>query len=88
MLDIRVAPKCSNARVVGEHGMQLKISLCSAPEGGAANEELIRFLAKRLGISKSRVILQSGFKSRSKRILLTDTQMTERKVREALLPDG
>lgn len=86
VLDIRVSPKCSKAGVVGEYGGQLKITLCSAPEDGAANDELIRFLAKKIGISRSHVVLHSGFKSRSKKVFLIGSDFSVEKVRGALLP--
>ncbi|MBT4667041.1 MAG: DUF167 domain-containing protein [Opitutae bacterium] len=38
------------------------------PEKGKANKELIRFIAKRLGIPKTTVVLLSGKISRRKRI--------------------
>ena len=40
----------------------------SAPEDGAANEELVKFLAKQLGIAKSNIQVAKGMSSRKKLI--------------------
>jgi uncharacterized protein YggU (UPF0235/DUF167 family) len=44
---------------------------------GAANRALIRFLSKALGISRSRIRLVAGKKSRNKRIELVDVRASE-----------
>jgi uncharacterized protein (TIGR00251 family) len=45
---------------VGVHGAALKVRLHSPPVDGAANEELVTFLAKTLGVSKRAVRIVSG----------------------------
>lgn len=49
-------------------GKVLRIKLKAPPVEGKANRELVRFLAKQLGLSKSAVTLRSGGKSRLKRL--------------------
>ena len=44
----------------------LKIDLAAVPEDGAANEELIRFLAQEFGVPTSGVEIVSGQTSRKK----------------------
>ena len=68
-LTIRVRPnarKCSIDAVL-EDGT-IKVSLRSPPEGGKANEELLALIAEEFKVSVSNVELQSGFKSRHKRL--------------------
>lgn len=42
--------------------------LAAAPSDGAANDALIRMLAKRLGVARRDVVLESGATSRLKRL--------------------
>jgi len=48
---VRVAPRASKTAAAGEHDGALKVRVAAPPVGGAANAELTRFLAKRLGVS-------------------------------------
>ena len=50
------------------HGAALKVRLHSPPVDGAANEELVTFLAKTLGVSKRAVRIVSGQSSRGKTV--------------------
>jgi hypothetical protein len=49
-------------------GEVIRVHVSAPPEKGKANKELIRFIAKRLGIPKTTVVLLSGKTSRRKRI--------------------
>lgn len=49
----------------------LKIALAAAPEKGAANKELINYLAEELGIRKYQVKIISGLTDRLKLIKIT-----------------
>jgi uncharacterized protein (TIGR00251 family) len=66
LLRIRVQPRASADRLEGLQGDQLRIRLTAPPVGGAANAACIAFLAKQLGVSRSRVQLAAGEKSRDK----------------------
>ena len=55
---------------MGRHGDAIKIRIKAPPVDGAANEELIRFLAKRFGVPRSAVQLLSGGSSRDKRVAI------------------
>lgn len=46
----------------------LKIAVAAAPEKGKANSELIKFLAKELGVGKSDIRIISGVSDRLKLI--------------------
>jgi uncharacterized protein (TIGR00251 family) len=63
---VHVAPRASANRVLGVHDGALKVALTAPPVEGAANKALIEFLAKALGVPRSRVELLSGQTSRNK----------------------
>jgi len=65
---IRVVPRASRSEVVGIHDGALKIRIASPPVDGAANAEIVRFLAKTFGVSKSDIFIISGETSKNKRI--------------------
>ena len=65
-LTVHVQPRASRSEVVGPHGDALKIRLASPPVDNAANEELVAFIAARLGLPKRQVRVVSGFTSRRK----------------------
>lgn len=77
---IHVQPRASRTELVGPHGDAIKIRLRAPPVGGAANDELIGFLAKRLGVRRKDVRIVGGATQRRKRVtvdgLSTEDVMT------------
>jgi uncharacterized protein (TIGR00251 family) len=65
---VHVQPRASRTEVVGRHGHAIKIRVAAPPVNGAANEELVRFLAERLGVRRAFVRVASGTSARDKRI--------------------
>jgi uncharacterized protein (TIGR00251 family) len=65
---VLVAPRASREAVLGEHDGAWKIALTAPPVDGAANDALIAFLAKRLGVPKRSVRVIAGATSRHKRV--------------------
>jgi hypothetical protein len=63
-------PKSSRSEIRGVARDCLKIAIKAPPEKGKANQELIKFLSKKLRIPKSEINIISGLKSRRKEILL------------------
>ena len=60
-----------------------RIELKAIPVEGKANEELIRFLSKLLGISKSKIYITSGVRSKNK---LVNVDLNENiKINELLI---
>ena len=57
--------------MAGRHGDAVKIRIAAAPVDGAANDELIRFLAERLRISRTAIEITAGHTSRRKNITIT-----------------
>jgi len=76
VISVQVSPGASKSRVVGPHGDSLKVAVAAAPEKGKANDELVRFFAKRLGVKKSQVSVVSGETSRFKRVLVCGVVLT------------
>ncbi|MCZ0813123.1 MAG: DUF167 domain-containing protein [Pseudomonadota bacterium] len=70
---VRVIPKASRARLVEEAGA-IRIYVTVPPEDGKANAAVQKLLAKALGLSKSRLILVRGHKSRDKLFEITEGQ--------------
>jgi uncharacterized protein (TIGR00251 family) len=68
VLLVHVQPRASRTEVVGRHGDAIKIRVAAPPVDGAANDELVRFLAGRLGVRRARVRVAAGMSSREKRI--------------------
>ncbi|UCC84701.1 MAG: YggU family protein [Gemmatimonadota bacterium] len=63
---VRVQPRASRTEVAGAHGEAIKIRLAAPPVEGAANAELVAFLAKQLGVSRSAVRIVKGERGRNK----------------------
>jgi len=65
-VSVRVVPRSSNEGVAGFEGGVLRIRLNAPPVEGKANDALVRFLAKAVGVPKSRITLVPGGKGRNK----------------------
>ena len=77
-----IQPKSSQNEVSGIHNNSLKIRLTSPPVDGAANKTCVKFLAKWLGVSPSRVYIVAGLSSKNKTIEING--MDESDFREKL----
>lgn len=82
---IHVQPRASRTEVVGLHGEAVKIRLKAPPVDGAANEELVRFVAERLGVPRADVEIVSGATGRAKRLRIRGAGETADDVRKRLL---
>ncbi len=65
---VRVVPRASKSRIVGEHDGALKIQLVSPPVDGAANAELVKLLSKQFSVPKSDIEIISGQTSKTKMV--------------------
>jgi uncharacterized protein (TIGR00251 family) len=68
LLAVRVQPNASVTQVAGEHGEELKIRLAAPPVDGKANAELVRFLARAVGVPRAEVAVVRGQSGRSKTV--------------------
>ncbi|MCB9086398.1 MAG: YggU family protein [Bdellovibrionaceae bacterium] len=69
-LSLYVQPNASKTSFAGEFDGALKLKVHAPPVEGKANEEIIRFLAKYLGIPKSRITIDKGSASRKKLVVI------------------
>lgn len=67
-LIIHVVPRARETAVAGRHGDAIRIRVAAPPVDGAANAELVRFLAERLGVPRAAVRIASGAASRRKTV--------------------
>lgn len=73
-LEVYVKPNASRNAIIGRHGERLKISITAPPTENKANQELIKFLAKYLGVSKSQINVSKGAQGRNKLITIDSPQ--------------
>ena len=76
-LRLRVSPGARSAEVVGRHGGAWKVRVAAAPEGGRANEAVVRLLADTLSLPRDAVTLVSGHGARDKIVQLAGLDPTQ-----------
>lgn len=67
---VRVKPRSSKSRVLGERGDAVEVAVSAAPVDGEANAELVRTLAEFFGLARSRVQIASGKTGKNKVVRL------------------
>jgi uncharacterized protein (TIGR00251 family) len=72
---IRVTPRSAKPGIGGwregaDGRRELEIRVAEAPADGAANDAVVKLLAKALGISRGQVTIISGATSRNKRVAI------------------
>ena len=77
VLKVQVQPRASRDEVVGLHGEALKIRIAAPPVAGAANKHLLKFLAKKLKITRSQMNITSGTAARAKSISIGGVSAAE-----------
>lgn len=73
ILTLHVQPGAKRTEVAGLHGDALKIRLSAPPIEGAANAELMEFVARVFSVPLRQVTLKQGAKSRRKVIEVRQT---------------
>ncbi|PYK52832.1 MAG: hypothetical protein DMF20_05145 [Verrucomicrobia bacterium] len=84
ILRVHIIPNAKIDKVSGEYNSAIKIKLRAPAVDGKANAALRRFLAERLSIPQSAIILEHGERSRDKVIRIDD--LSEEEVLRRLLP--
>ena len=74
---LRVSPGARRAGIVGRHGESWKVRVAAAPEGGRANDAVLRLVAETLAVPRSSVSLVSGHAARDKVVELTGLTSAE-----------
>jgi hypothetical protein len=64
---VKIQPSAPRNELLGWNTAgELRIRVAAPPREGEANAELVSFLAKRLGVAKREIVVESGASSRSK----------------------
>ena len=83
-LNVRVIPRAKKTEISGERDGALVVRVAAPPVEGAANEALVAFLARALGVQKRAVQIVSGERSRTKRVAIAG--VTEVQIRALCSP--
>jgi len=71
ILKVYLQPKSSRNEIRGPYRDGIKVKITAPPIEGKANEALIRFLAKELGVSPSSIEIIRGQHSREKTLKIS-----------------
>jgi uncharacterized protein (TIGR00251 family) len=80
---LHIVPRARATAVAGSYGDAVKIRVSAPPVNGAANAELVRFLAARLNVPAKRVTIVAGASGRRKTVAVEGMEADE--IRGALL---
>lgn len=83
-LTVRAKPRAKKSRIIKLDGLTAEIALAAPPVDGAANTELITFLADRLALPKRALRLTLGTSSKHK---VVEIDLDEATVLERLSQD-
>jgi uncharacterized protein (TIGR00251 family) len=65
---VLVVARASRSEVIGEHNGALRVRIAAPPVDGAANDELVRTLARLLGVKRGAIEITSGLVSKTKQV--------------------
>jgi uncharacterized protein (TIGR00251 family) len=68
---VRVVPRASRSEIVGEHDGALRVRIAAPPVDGAANDELVRLLARAFGVGRGAVAITAGQTGKLKTVRVT-----------------
>lgn len=68
ILTVKVVPGSSRTSIAGQLDGMVKIKISAPPEKGKANQSLIEFLAKQLGVKKNQIEIIAGSANPVKRV--------------------
>lgn len=86
LIPVKVVPGASRTRLMGELDGRLKVAVSAAPEKGKANDALIAFLARVLGLRRQSLSVVSGHTSplKSVRVVGLDADEVTRIVADSI----
>jgi len=67
---VAASPRASRTEAAGIAAGRLRVRVAAPPVEGAANQELVRFLARTLGVPKSAVTVTAGAAGRRKTVMV------------------
>jgi uncharacterized protein len=68
IFNVQVVPRASRSEIIGEHNEALRVRIAAAPVDGAANEELVRLLARSLRVPRAGVDIIKGHSAKLKTV--------------------
>jgi uncharacterized protein (TIGR00251 family) len=68
---VRVVPRASRSEIVGAHDGALRVRIAAPPVNGAANDELVRMLARAFKVSRNAVEITAGQTSKLKEVAVS-----------------
>ncbi len=86
-LRLAVQPGAPRTMVTGVHDGCLKLRVAAAPADGRANEEIVRWLACRLGVKRAQLRIVAGGSGRRKTIAI-ETALDAETIVDALCYQG
>lgn len=84
-LAVQITPNAKQTEVIGVLDDALKLKLQAQPIEGKANEALVKFLAKTLGVSRSAVTITHGLSNKKKLIEVVSATLTPEEVEQRLI---
>lgn len=75
VVEVWVVPGSSRDAVGGTHGGALRVRTCAPPEGGKANDAVVRLVAQQFGAKRARLV--SGPSSRRKQVLVEGITLSD-----------
>ena len=85
-LAVQITPNARKTEVIGVLDDALKLKLQAQPIEGKANEALVKFLAKTLGVARSAVTITHGHTNKKKLIEVVSATLTPEEVALRLMP--
>jgi len=71
VITVHAVPRASRSEIVREHNGALRVRLAAPPVDGAANEELVRLIARAFGVSQKYVEITAGHASKIKQVRIS-----------------
>ena len=87
-ITIRLSPRASREEIAGERDGAVLVRVTAPPVDGAANEALVKLLAKTLRVPKSAVAIVSGETSRTKVVQVDGVEEADLRARLGLGAGG
>ena len=66
MIAVKVHPCARTNKIIGLRGDELRIAIAAPPVDSAANDALVKFISKLLGVSRGRISIARGTSSQHK----------------------
>ena len=77
VLNIKLVPNSSFNKIIDYTNEYIRIKISAPPIENKANKELIEYASEILKVNKSKIKIISGEKSKLKKLLISDTDLTE-----------